>query len=386
MVSSTLTICHTNDCLLPTGHRGKHEKYPTSAWSFMGKKDRNKITKAGFATPRGGSKGAYQNHVLRSNRVIIPYEKLNVNNLVNYRDGYVVRLFPEQYFERKGVPHSKFLGEGSGIVVGENAFVLYRTHGSLRKYPPLAEWSVRHLERGGHRVEKRGRNVSDMGHYVLRVSSLGRRKGKHKGPPQGLFAPEYTDERTNYLCKCVLAWLIIHTDGSPHTTSQASYLELILRDQGLMDYARFENNGVLRHGLCCCPLCLRIIKYSELHEMLDFEQLETLENASMQVEGATRSTIVNLFHLEPLSYDSITHVPRNVAWGHAVCNTRLGQRHCLSLSELQQLNLKVGIITADGIETFAWISEDRKFIRSPKGGVWVQVSDDMPAAEMAGAR
>ena len=100
---------------------------------------------------------------------------------------------------------------------------------------------------------------------------------------------------------------------------------------------------------------MRFIKYEELHKMVSFEDASGLANAAMQVVGATRSTIVNLFHLEPLVYRSLVHIPQNVAWGHAVCNTRLGQRRCYSLAELIAMNRKVGVVREEGVETFGWI-------------------------------
>ena len=62
------------------------------------------------------------------------------------------------------------------------------------------------------------------------------------------------------------------------------------------------------------PVCLITLSYSELHDTVSFDDAEGLTNAA-----------VNLFHLQPLLYDELTHTPRNVGWGHAVCNTRLGQ-------------------------------------------------------------
>lgn len=365
-------LCGIEGCRLLADHKGKHNKYPTSAWNFLGKKDRNKITKAGFATPRGGNKGAYQNHVVRSNRVIIPFEKLGAVNPSNLKDGYVIRLFPRQYFKSEGVPNDIFR-EDSETVVGKNAFVLYRTHESFEKYPPLEEWTLCYLEKNGRKVDKRGKDIKDVGHYVLRISSLGPKKGIDKGPPQGLFAPEYADEETNYLCKCVLVMLIVYTKGSPYNASQASHLLSILQEEKLLNYADFEYKGILSNGLCCCPLCLKVINYNELHDMLSLGEVTALENAGIQVKGATRSTAVNLFHLEPLVYESIKHIPANVSWGHAVCNTVLGQRECLSLSRLKELNLKVGIIKKEGVEPFGWISDDHKFIRGPNGKVWIQI-------------
>jgi hypothetical protein len=69
-------VCGDQGCRRIAGHQGFHDKTPTEAWSFLNAKDQNKLTKAGFATPRSGAKGGYQNHVLRSGNVIIPFERL----------------------------------------------------------------------------------------------------------------------------------------------------------------------------------------------------------------------------------------------------------------------------------------------------------------------
>jgi hypothetical protein len=191
-----------------------------------------------------------------------------------------------------------------------------------------------------------------------------------------MFAPEYADDATNYLAKCVLAWLTIQTKGSPYTLAQARHLQAILNQSGLGDSRLFEDSGALRHGLACCPLCTRVIRYEELHATVKFDDEQGLENAAVQTEGATRSTIVNLFHMHPVGYRELTHVPRHVAWGHAICNTRLGQRRCYSLSELQRMDLKVGVIREEGLETFGWMSDDFRMIRSEGGAVWIQLNGD----------
>jgi hypothetical protein len=370
-------LCNTDGCRRLRGHEGEHDPRPTEAWGYFDEKDRNKLVKAGFATPRGGAKGGYQNHVVRSNQVIIPYERLGDVSTSLFKDGYVVRLLPEQYFESAGKPHAEFSREDAPIVVGENAFILYRTHESLREFPPLTGWKLRSLVRGGQEVKDRRGDVGDIGHYLLRLSPIGDDPRRFDGPPQGIFATEYADEDTNYLCKCVLAWLIIQTVGSPYTLTQAGHLQAILRNARLDDANSYEHRGALRHGLCCCPLCTRFIRYSELHDTITFTGEDALANAEVQVEGATRSTIVNLFHLTPLVYHSLTHVPANTAWGHAVCNTRLGQRRCYSLADLKAMDLKVGILREEGIETFGWISDDWQMIRFPDGAVWIQLNGDI---------
>ena len=378
-----LTLCDIEGCRLLIGHRGRHDRYPET-WSFFADKDRKKIGKAGFATPRGGAKGAYQNHVLRSNKVIVPFERLPEADLTLYENGFVVRLLPEQYFSAPGVPREEFVGERAVVTVGLDAFVLYRTYDALEQYPPLPDWQLRSLSLHGEPANERSRGVDDEGHYVLRLASTGARPTEQGGPPQGIFAPEYANQEQNYLAKCVLAWLIITAHGSPYTTEQAPNLRLILEDADLADFESYENRGVLRHGLTSCPLCLRVIRYDQLHSLVSFVEEVGLVNAAAQVAGATRSTEANLFHIIPLVYGSLQHVPEAVAWGHANCNTRLGQRRCYSLAELLAMNLKVGILREERVDTIGWISEDYSMIRSPMGSVWIQLSKDMTAEEMAG--
>lgn len=370
------SLCGIDGCRLLAGHRGSHSKFPTNAWGFFNDKDKKKLVKAGFATPRGGDKGAYQNHVKRSNKVIIPFERLGDVSLDLYKDGYIIRLFPDQYFDKPYIPKSEFQNPSNIVRIGENAFILYRSHEGLERFPPIQGWQVRGLRRDGEVAHRRGIYVEDIGHYILRIPRLGQNSERNDGHPQGIFAPEYTDEEMNYLCQCVLAWLTIQTFGSPYALTQASHLRAILHKEGLDDVRSYELKGVLRHGLCCCPLCMKFIRYQELHETISFENEDSLANAGEQVEGSTRSTIINLFHLSPLTYRSLMHKPSNIGWGHAICNTRLGQRRCYSLEEIIEMDLKVGIIRPEGIETFGWISEDNQMIRSPNGAVWIQLNGD----------
>lgn len=374
-------LCLVDGCLRLKAHGGSHDPRPEEPWDFFGAADRKKIDKAGYATPRGGNKGAYQNHVYRNNKVIIPFEHIDQVDLSQYADGYVVRLFPDQYFESAGVARHRF-SEPGAPVVGRDAFVLYRSHESLEAFPPPVEWEVRWLSRDGRPVARRGKRILDSGEFVLRLSNAGAtRPGRVEGPPQGIFAPEYAAAQTNYECQAMLSWLIVHARSSPYTTSQALHLKAVLNHRGLLG-DRLERRGVTRNGLAICPLCLRVIDYDELHKSVDFTRVDGLLNAALQVEGATRSTRVNLFHLEPLVYETLNHRPTLVAWGHATCNTLLGQRHCYSLAELQDAGRKLGFLDQDDeLVTIGWISDDFKMIRSPHGAVWVQLSDDMSVDE-----
>jgi hypothetical protein len=99
------------------------------------------------------------------------------------------------------------------------------------------------------------------------------------------------------------------------------------------------------------------------------------------VINATRSTIVNLFHMSPLTYSDVCHHAENVAWGHAICNTKLGQRRCYSVAELADLGIKAAILRDGNYETFAWANETLEMLRSPQGAVWIRITTDHLSAD-----
>lgn len=363
------------------GHSGNHDDMPSSAWAFLSAKDKDKLSKAGFATPRGGAKGAYQNHVSRSNKVIVPFERIAQAPLDKYESGYVYRLFPEQYFEAPGQPKPIF-ADPAMPRPGIDAFVLYRTHHQLIQLPPPPEWTPRSLTLNGSAINQRAAGAVDHGEYVLRISAHGSTPAQIAGAPQGIFAPEYANVISNYLSKCVLAWLTIHAVGSPYVASQADHLEEIMAHYGVLDSTKWEALGLVRGGSTSCPLCLKLIKYNELHDQISFSEENSLMNAAEQVDNSTRSTIVNLFHMIPLVYSDIEHVPENVAWGHANCNTKLGQRVCHPIPELIAKGRKIGSLDVEGnISTFGWASENLEMIRSPAGAVWIRIVEDHLSAD-----
>lgn len=380
-MNEPLKLCLINGCRKMYGHGGHHDAFPSVAWAFMNQKDKDKIAKAGFATPRGGAKGAYQNHVSRSNRVIVPYERLQQTPVSEYHNGYIIRIFPNQFFDSQGKIRPEF-GQANSPQIGDDAFILYRTHEQLASFPPLPSWEVRSLELNGNPVSNRGVGVIDKGHYVLRIAAHGNKPAITKGPPQGIFAPEYADKDSNYLSKCSLAWLTAHAVDSPYVATQTAHLKAVLIDAGLFAPKEWEAMSLMRSGHTSCPLCMKQIKYYELHDQLSFNDETSLMNASEQVVNATRSTVVNLFHMVPLTYSDIEHVPQNVAWGHAICNTKLGQRICHPLPKLMTGGSKIGIVDEDGIiSTFGWASENLEMIRSPAGAVWIRIVDEHFTAE-----
>ena len=344
----------------------------------MDDRDQDKLDKAGYATPRGGDKNGYQNHVVRSNRVILPYELIDDRIVSLFTDGYIVRLLPGQAFAAPGVVATLSMPDGEPIEVGRNAFVLYKSWADYDAYRPPAGWSARGLQVDGRPVDsRRSSRVEDHGHYLLRLPRLGGRSALKEGPPQGIFAIEYADAATNYQSQVLLAWLICRSEGSTYADSEwCKNLELILDRKGLMDEAGMKDRGVLSaDGVTCCPLCGAELAYDEFHETVSFSNVAGLANAGAQVQGSTRSTKVNLFHLQPLSYMQLVHRPKNVGWGHAICNTLLGQRGCPSLSQLKADGSRL-MIEQPGYEAelYGWMDSDAAMIRSDEGDVWIKLN------------
>ena len=180
-------LCNNPDCNLLVHHSGAHSFVYKKAWeSVFNTDDINKIQKAGYCTPRGGAKGGYQNHVNRNSKVIIPYEKLNEVTLSNYKDGYVIRLFPSQYFSDRLTVRDEFI-DNEKVIVGENAFVLYRTYEDFEALPPLPDWQIRSIlkydkEKDEYCIpanDRRGK-ILDCGHYLLRLSNSGTNQRKNR--------------------------------------------------------------------------------------------------------------------------------------------------------------------------------------------------------------
>lgn len=376
-------LCNINSCRRLHGHNGNCDTYPSEAWGFFEEEDKKKISKTSSATPRGGKKGGYQNHVNRCNKVIVPYEKVEICNLESYEDGFIIRVLPEQIFNEDNSLKDLLTSNGLPVVVGENAFVLYGSHEMYELHAPVDGWVVRHLEdANGNKITQRHVGVVDRGHYILRLPAIGGGASiqKHaviEGSDQGIFAPEYATKELTYLSQIVLSWQTVHTVDSPYTSNQASHIKAILDTIGINSGEHFSFYGMMRGELSICPLCLKKISYGELHAKISLVGEDSLQNSGTQIRGATRSTIINLFHMMPLEYGSQYHTPLHVSWGHATCNTKLGQRKCWSLEELKEHAIKVAKVQGEQISTFGWISDDEKMIRSPLGAVWIKVTDEM---------
>jgi len=217
-------------------------------------------------------------------------------------------------------------------------------------------------------VARRNIDGEDFGHYLARIP-----RGLTAGIQQGIFAPEYVGRKENYACQILLTYLTYKTVGQK-ADANFEHVQLILEELKLLDVESFKLKGILNSSEeTSCPLCMRPIESSELHEAIDPSQVPGLANSGVQL-AETRSTLVNLYHLQPLLYDRILgHTSRNIAWGHAHCNTFLAQRKSYSLDELK--------VTGKVISSKLYSDESGVFIRSEDNRAWVSVTPMEPGAE-----
>jgi hypothetical protein len=193
----------------------------------------------------------------------------------------------------------------------------------------------------------------------------------------------------NSLCQAFLAWLIRFTRCHPYSGSDFEVLKEFLdkADPQLTDRHRLEHAGIVVDGEARCPLCLRPLLWEELHKILDLTEVTGLANAQIQITGATRSTAINLFHMRPLLYGrTLHHKPLLVAWGHAVCNTLLGQRACVSLHDMQAAGFA---LFREGKRPWGYSASDESMLRSEDHGTWAQLVErglpDVPLIDALGS-
>jgi hypothetical protein len=299
--------------------------------------------------------------------VIIPFEHLDNVDLSNYEDGYVVRLTAVQadsLSDAKQLDWSnrRFAFEAQGRET--QAFVLYRSSEDLELFKIRRGWiPCEHWARGSV-SNKRTQDGEDRGHFLVRIP-----REASSGIAQGIFAPEYTTRELNYICQLELTYLAYLT--LEHLKDQSfEQIRTILETIGWDLTPSWNSSGVLKDGTSSCPLCLRPIHRDELHQTIDPSLVPGLANSGVQL-AETRSTLINLFHLRPLLYDKqLGHHPTNVAWGHAHCNTFLGQRAAFGWDELGSTLDRASFRTND----------EGDFIRSDDGRAWISVTPLPPGS------
>lgn len=324
-------------------------------------------------------KGIYKRRNLRNYRVIMSYStfvrlsKIGENELDKYENGYIVRIQPRQYFEG-GVK------DDNRIVLGENAFIYYKSIHDYRQYPPKEEWKqVAELYTSSEKIEDKPEWIGEYATFIQNTKPqitshicgksknvfnnetkkdyMNRIKEKYrpddkKIPQQagiGNFDYDYCTNKEMDLVILQLSYLIMTVPGMDE--------QLIAYYKEFGEEAKFGNKAV-------SLLELDDDKYKEFYQdkldklekacyeydLLNKEQLkniraisqnedflpvcplclETLNSAEFleiadQVEGReeednTRSKIA-LMHVNALRPGEFNHRTYNLAWGHRMCNT-----------------------------------------------------------------
>ncbi|MFP1134562.1 BstXI family restriction endonuclease [Staphylococcus epidermidis] len=360
--------------------------YDVFPYALRKKLDKTKEARTG--------KGIYKRRNSRNYRVIMSYstfvrlsEKGN-EELDKYKNGYIVRIQPQQYFEG-GVK------DDERIMLGKNAFIYYKSIHDYRKYPPKEEWEqVVELYTSSKKMEGKPEWTGEYAAFIQNTSPqitshicgddknvfngetkkeyINRMNEKYrpfdkKLPKQagiGNFDYDYCTNKEMDLVILQLSYLIMTVPGMDEQLvayykefgEEAKFYKkaVLLLEQGDDKYKEFYQKKLNELEKICdkynllnkdklkniraisqsknflpvCPLCLETLNSAEFLEIAD--QVEGREE-----EDNTRSKIA-LMHINALRPGEFNHRTYNLAWGHRMCNTI---QEDMSLEEtLQMLN------------------------------------------------
>ena len=267
----------------------------------------------------------YQNRVLRSSTVLIPYSLREdawrpPPGEDEFENGYTVLISPRIYFETPDV--GSRLAE-RGLQIGGNALVFYRQRSEWEEYNPddlgWSPASERSAPLGGEYVARIAATTAfDGGDRINRGYTTTRNKGA------GIRLYEYASGQTIDKCRSqleALYWLcrdaqeVVVKHGMNREAVEARRGQCLeaCRENGLLDRGRLREGRVINDaGVTVCPLCLK--------ELSGAGFLSRLEQAEGRHVHDLTVTKVNLFHVSELRYGEYNHRPYNLGWGHHHCN------------------------------------------------------------------
>jgi len=301
----------------------------------------------------------YKRRNRRSYRVLMQYvtwKRLKEEDLLDrYKEGYVVVLKPNEYFNEYG---NKKDGLHDDLKIGENAIIYYKRMSDLKKYEPKDEWNEV-LE-----TSTKGPGGWE-GHYAINIlnakpqkktaitksgSSTVEKKGK-KQAGLGNYDYDYASEKTMENVCYQLAFLIWKLPNiKDHLLDLAqdeteSYkkrkVELKrMKEKGYEAYLDICKNHVMEYceennldnsdkleeigaykkdgDRPCCPLCLEELRCEDFFKRIEQDEGRQIHNSTI--------TNISLFHIKCLRPEKIRHKPYNLGWGHHHCNTIQGRK------------------------------------------------------------
>ena len=269
----------------------------------------------------------YQNRVLRSSTVLIPYKCWELcatpsDGSDEYENGYIVLISPTDYFGKASITAEL---AAKGLSLGKNALVFYETR---------EKWDANNPQQLGWSFATK-RTVPLGGKYVARIPAstakdkaraqkiiLGFHETKPKG--SGIRVYEYASTATNKACRLqleALLWLcadseaVVVANGMKMEDAKSRKVAILAECEnvGLLDTQKLANARILNtKGETICPLCLE-----ELSGQGFFNRMAQAEGREVTDLTITQ---LNLFHIEELRFGLLNHRPYNVGWGHHHCN------------------------------------------------------------------
>lgn len=267
----------------------------------------------------------FQNRVLRSSTVLIPYACWEVSSIPQdgsdkYENGYIVLISPDEYFHD---PEITSVLADKGLVLGSNAVVFYETRRQWNAFnPDTLGWQPANA-----------RSSPLGGQYVARVPATTAKKGGDnifrgyntssiKGA--GIRVYEYASAATIGKCRMQLEglfWLcadsekVVTINGMTATDAALRKEKVVAacRENDLLNMDRLlEARIINKNGATICPLCL-----DELSAQGFSSRIEQAEGRGVPDLTVTE---LNLFHISELRVGVLNHRPYNVGWGHHHCN------------------------------------------------------------------
>lgn len=264
----------------------------------------------------------YQNRVLRSSTVLIPFEQWRGGALlssVGFENGYIVLASPEQLYLNDAPIARPDLPEG--LELGRNLLLFYETRTQLDRYSPatlnLSPATSRTAPLGGQYVARVSNTTSREQNAIREGFTTGTLKGA------GIRVYEYASAVELEATRLQLAFLAWRTPGVMELASAAGTADPLLckelvdracHEKGLADFARLQEARILNADeVTICPLCLKPITATELASRE--KQAEGREVHDLTITAA------NLFHIKELRVGQYNHERYNLGWGHHHCNT-----------------------------------------------------------------
>lgn len=286
---------------------------------------KTKIYKTG-QTRGADDDSIYQNRVLRTGTVLIPYEVWTNSNCAppqddtEFENGFIVLLAPEDYFENADIEEDL---QSQGLSIGENALVFYQIREHWQKYHPSSQcWlpaQSRKFPLGGQYVTRIPATTSvEDGGKIIQGFSSSSKKGA------GIRLYEYASpamieecrlqlELIYWLCKDSLRVVVKYGMSSEDALSRKIKIEEECKERGLYNIERMSSARIINQDrFTVCPLCLE-----ELPAEGFFTQVAQAEGRKVHDLTVTQ---VNLFHIEEVKYGEYNHRKYNLGWGHHHCN------------------------------------------------------------------